>query len=64
MKKVTAKMIAKSILMKNLAISYYRLYDDYDYDSLTDDEKELVNHYIDKYATAMAKAIKKEYFTL
>lgn len=60
MKKTEAKEIAKDTILSALGCAYYKISDD---NSYTDEEKDIIISYINKYGEKMAKAIKEEYVT-
>ena len=58
------KQIAKKRLIDNLAVAYYGFESDDDFQNLTEEERERVYKYLDKYAEAMAKAINEKYYSM
>lgn len=62
MTKTELKRLAKEVLMENLAVAYYCL-ENSKYDDLTDEEREQLFALINKYGTAMGKAIGEKYYT-
>lgn len=59
------KDMAKERLRDALSVAYYEFVDgeNTDYNELSEEDKEAVLFYIEKYGTAMCKAIGKEYYT-
>lgn len=54
------KSTAKDILQEAIGTAYYKVSDNMD---LSEDEKELLIYYINKYARSACKAIRVEYIT-
>lgn len=61
--KYKAAEIAKKRLVNALSVAYYGFEDDDYYQSLSEDEQELINQYMNIFGQKMAKSIGKEYFT-
>lgn len=63
MLKKELKQIAKQRLVDALAVAYYKLDDMEEYDTLNDEEKEIVQNYLNELAKRMCKAINEKYVT-
>ena len=60
MTKKEKREFAKDMLMESIAVAYYKLQDE----KFTEEEAEEIAQYINPYGEAMAKAIKKNYYTM
>lgn len=60
--KYKAAEIAKKHLVDVLSVAYYGFEDNNYYQSLSEDEQELINQYMNIFGQKMAKSIGKEYF--
>lgn len=60
MKKTEAKKAAKETILTAIGTAYYRIADD---DSYSEEEKELICEYINKYGTTACKALHSDYIT-
>lgn len=60
MTKKEKREIAKDKLIESIAVAYYKLEDE----KFTEEEAEEITQYINQYGEAMAKAIKKNYYTM
>lgn len=63
MKKKEAKEIARKLIQDQLARAYYSLFEGFEYEKYTKEEKELINKQLEKEATRMLKLIDKDYIT-
>lgn len=64
MKKTEAKEIARDILQDLLAQSGYKLYESEEYEEYSEDEKNLINHYLIQETERVCKVLKRESYTL
>ena len=60
MTKKEKREIAKDKLIESIAVAYYKLEDE----KFTEEEAEEIIQYINQYGETMAKAIKKNYYTM
>ena len=60
MSKTEMRELAKDMLMKSIAVAYYKLEDE----NLTDEEREQISTYINQYGESMGKAIHRNYYTM
>lgn len=60
MTKTEMREMAKDKLLESIAVTYYKLEDE----NLSEEDVEEINKYINKYGTAMAKAINRRYYTM
>lgn len=60
MTKKEKREFAKDMLIESIAVAYYKLQDE----KFTEEEAEEITQYINQYGEAMAKAIKKNYYTM
>lgn len=60
MTKKEKREFAKDKLIESIAVAYYKLEDE----KFTEEEAKEIIQYINQYGKAMAKAIKKNYYTM
>ena len=61
--KYKAQEIAKDRLLSSLSIAYYGFENDDYFNSLSEEEQDLINYYMNIFGEKMAKSIGREYYT-
>ena len=64
MRKSEAKEISRNILQDLIALAGYKLYEGEEYEKYSEDEKDLIDHYLKQEGSRACKTIKREFYTM